>query len=162
MLVDRFGLQVHSEQRERDAIVLSMAKPGVLGPGMREVAKACRAVTSQNGPFTVSPVDAAGRRVCDAFGGRLRGGISNMVLRGTAFDELVRHLERLTDTVVVDETGIDADFDVDLELPKGWQPGSQIDDVPSFLESVKRQLGLAGAIRRVKVSLLVIDKARQP
>ena len=129
LLADRFKLAVHFETEEAPIFVLTVAKPGKLGPNLRPHAE---------GPPCDSP--APEPFVCDIYSlegnnGRLFGGS-----RHTTMDLLAAHLPSLghLSRPVVNQTGLTGKFDFKLE----WTPETPDSEGPTFLEAIREQLGL--------------------
>ena len=92
--------------------------------------------------------------------------------------QLADHLARFVDRVVIDQTGLAGNFDLDLEwTPDNWkmaQPdGPQLSpdiprlppaspDGPSLFTALREQLGLRLEATRGPVKVLVIDSVEQP
>jgi uncharacterized protein (TIGR03435 family) len=138
LLEDRFRLKIHREVREIPVFVLTLArKDGVLGPNMRR-----------------STVDCQKERAkCSirSLPGRLTAG---SITLATLTAMLSRPVERL----IVNRTGLDGAFDVDLE----WSPDQTATDKPSIFTAVQEQLGLKLESDRGPVDVVVIDHVERP
>jgi uncharacterized protein (TIGR03435 family) len=67
-------------------------------------------------------------------------------------------LASATERVVVDRTGLDGRFDVDLE----WSPDQTATEKPSIFSAVQEQLGLKLEPDRGPVDVVVIDHVERP
>jgi uncharacterized protein (TIGR03435 family) len=159
LLADRFKLVVHRESREMPVYLLVMARDDkTLGPQMRRVdvdcaAEAARAMAALRGgapppakPDTMPPC-----------GMRMRPG--DVIARGTTPQQLARNLSQFVGRAVVDRTGLDGAFDIDLQ----WSPEQTADaSGPSIFTAVQEQLGLKLDSQRIPVDVLVIDRVERP
>jgi uncharacterized protein (TIGR03435 family) len=138
LLEDRFKLSVHREVRELPVFALTLArKDGALGPQMHRSGVDCQQ----------EPV----RCIIRALPGRLTGGHITLVT-------LIAMLSRPVERLVVNRTGLDGPFDVDLE----WSPDQKATDKPSIFAAVQEQLGLRLDPVRAAVDVVVIDHVEQP
>jgi uncharacterized protein (TIGR03435 family) len=71
---------------------------------------------------------------------------------------LVNLLANTTEHIVVDRTGLQGRFDLDLE----WSPDQTATDKPSIFAAVQEQLGLKLEADRGPVSVVVIDHVERP
>ena len=151
LIVDRFQLKFHREDKEFPVYALSVAKGG---SKLKESAP----VTAPEGPpllaFVIAP-DAV----------RLPGRFASIaemcaIFQRTAFDR-----------PVVDRTGLTGRYDFDLEFtPNESQFGGQIktetpDDTkrpPDLLTAMQEQLGLRFDATRATISAMVIDRIERP
>jgi uncharacterized protein (TIGR03435 family) len=60
------------------------------------------------------------------------------------------------DRPVIDQTGLSGEFDITLDFADPSRPGS---DAPSITTAVQDQLGLKLELRKVPISVLVVDHA---
>jgi uncharacterized protein (TIGR03435 family) len=142
LLVDRFKLKFHREQKDLPGYALVIAKDGLK-----------------------LKVDKGERHEGDGRAGAGRGHISGqMISSGVLTNVLSLYLLR----PVLDQTGIDGAFNVDLK----WTPGpterapgppspaaASADDAqgPSLFAALQEQLGLRLVSRRTSVEMFVID-----
>jgi bla regulator protein blaR1 len=137
LLQERFKLRVHHEMREIPVYVLEFArKDRSLGPGFARASADC-GVTPEACRFRTTP-------------GRARGGV-------VAMPTLTNFLAGAVDRFVVDRTGLDGTFRVELD----WSP-DQVGDAPSIFTAVQEQLGLRLNAGRAPVDVLVIDHVERP
>jgi uncharacterized protein (TIGR03435 family) len=139
LLEDRFQLRTHRERRDLPIYALVRSgKNGALGPG-----------------FSRSTVDC----LKDAARCGFRGGpVGRIKAEALTNDLLTQLLGNATDRVVVDRTGLEGPFTVDLE----WSPDQSASDKPSIFTAVQEQLGLKLESTRGPVDVLVIDAVERP
>lgn len=164
LLAQRFKLRVREEQREHPVYVLTMATAkGTLGPRLRPSAVDCGAVMRGKRP-ALQPGQGP---VCSfkTPPGRLFASTFTM----PAIASLIsRHLDR----PVIDRTGLDGRFDVELEAaeiksPPDYKPGPS--DLalppaagPTIFVAVRQQLGLKLEPQIAAIAVIVVDTAERP
>jgi len=168
LLADRFGVKTHTEMRDRPIFRLVRVRPGApTGPGLTPVAAGCgQAMKALSGGEQVQA--RTGRGPDCTFGGppgQLRG-------NAVTIDMLSRVLANQVRRHIVNETGIDGSFDVDLTFspefmapsPDGaaGDPPLSPSDAPSIFTAVQEQLGLKLESARGPVEVLVVDDAHMP
>jgi uncharacterized protein (TIGR03435 family) len=132
LLEDRFKLKLHHETREMPIYALIVARPGV----MRVTTTDCRAT-----PEKCRIESTAGHYSAVALN------MNNMLIV----------LSNAVERVVVDRTGLQGSYDVDLDWAA--EPGS---DKPSIFTAVQEQLGLKMESTREAVDVVVIDHVKRP
>jgi uncharacterized protein (TIGR03435 family) len=158
LLADRFQLKTRQESRELPAYALVMARPDArLGPGLRPRSDLdCEKVvrTPLQG---VRESDLTGTL---PFCGLLKGGRGTLSFRGVPIASLLRpSVLGALDRVVIDQTGLQGLFDIDLT----WAVDAGAPaDVPSIFTAVQEQLGLRLTPTRAAIEVLVIESAQQP
>ncbi|HVQ13460.1 MAG TPA: TIGR03435 family protein [Vicinamibacterales bacterium] len=177
LLADRFSLIVHNETRTLQALLLVLArKDGALGERLRRSGDECARITPPPGvpmppppppgpPGGIRPIlpkDPDVRRGCGAMA--IAGWLS---ARKFAMDRLAQVLSVYTKRPVLDRTGLDGEFDIDLSftpefetvgpLTPGGGPPPVNPDGPSLFTAVQEQLGLRLDSQRASVEVLVID-----
>jgi uncharacterized protein (TIGR03435 family) len=168
LLADRFKLAVHTETREIPVYALVMARSdGRPGPQLRPAAVDCAALAAARGRGAPAPAPAppGERPTCG-----MRTVPGRMMAGGYALTDVARNLSPFTGRIVVDKTGLNGTFDLDLawtpdQIPTGpLPPGAQTIDPngPSLFTAVQEQLGLKLDSQRGPVEVLVIDRAEQP
>jgi uncharacterized protein (TIGR03435 family) len=152
LLADRFSLRVRSETREQRIYRLTRTT-GPRGAGLN--ARDCAAV----GAFGL----ACGRGVAAADGGVLR-------LAGIPMARLAGFLGGALGALVVDDTGLEGAYDVDMQ----WRPDissspdltdeakARIESRPSLFVAVREQLGLSLRTERGHVTVIVIENVARP
>lgn len=137
LLADRFKLALHHETRTLEALVLEVAKSG---PKLEKA--------EGEGSSTDSH----------------RGGITG---RSLSMDHFAWVLARALNVPVVNQTGLEGNFNFKLEwspdADKPVKPGEiPADTGPSIYAALQEQLGLRLASRKAPVDVLVIDHAERP
>jgi uncharacterized protein (TIGR03435 family) len=164
LLTDRVKLAVHREMREIPIYALVRVKPGgPLGPRLRPAAVDCVALmaAAQKG----TPLPPSNRILC---GTRARAG--TIAIGGMTMDQIALGLWPQLGRVVVDRTGLQGSFDLDLdfglESPAAGSTGASDappqSDAPSIFTAVQEQLGLKLESTRGPVEVLVIDRVERP
>ena len=160
LLADRFKLAVHRESREMPVYALVTARADKsLGPQIRRVdvdcaAEAARALAARRGG---APPPSAKPDAMPPCGMRMRPG--NVIARGTTLQQLTRNLSQFVGRAVVDRSGLDGAFDIDLQ----WSPEQTADaSGPSIFTAVQEQLGLKLESQRLPVDVLVVDRVERP
>ena len=87
---------------------------------------------------------------------------------GVRMSDLARNLERASERIVVDNTGLDGAWDVDLTyrfegtIPPGVPPPDNTPDTPSLFAAVQEQLGLKLDSQTVPIEMVVVAGAEMP
>jgi uncharacterized protein (TIGR03435 family) len=149
LLEDRFKLMTHRETRELPAYALIIARGdsrlgGKLKPHTGECGSAERApANGQNCGTRVNLSPAVGR----------------VTAVGITIETFARNLSGTTGRYVVDKTGLNGLFDLDLE----FTPEQSTETTgASLFTALQEQLGLKLDSQRAPVNVLVIDSAAQP
>lgn len=139
LLEDRFHLRTHRETRDLPIYALVRAgKDGAPGPGLSR-----------------SPIDCVKDPAKCGFMG---GPVGRIRAEALTSDLLMQLLGSATGRVVVDRTGLQGPFAVNLE----WSPDQSSPDKPSIFTAVQEQLGLKLESTRGPVGVLVIDRVERP
>lgn len=170
LLVERFGLKIHSEPRDIPAYDLVLArKDGRLGPQLQKSNLDCdKYISDRHPPSGVdasrpSPVSPTGKRPkCTITATRryITGGAQTLA-------QLAGPLGVMVSRPVVNKTGLKAAYDFDLKWdalglavePAGSQPPSE---EPSIFEALKEQLGLKLVPHDEKFDVYVVDQIGPP
>jgi len=168
LLRERFSLATHEEVRERPIYrLVTVRADSRLGPELKAVAGGCGEALKalSNGERAT---ERTGRGPDCAFGGppgQLQGNAVTM-------DMLARVIGGQVRRPVVNATGIEGSFDVDLTFSPEFvppPPGSRVGDLPpspsdapSIFTALQEQLGLRLESARGEVSVLVVDRAEMP
>lgn len=165
-LVERFGLKRHRETRALPIYRLIMARSDRrLGPDLKPSTVDCAQWLAEKKPRagagTPSRVAPGGRRpACDSLPTR------QFIAAGTQpISVLARSLESLTGRFVVDETGLEGNFDYDLEFTRTLETASTPtagDGKPSIFTALQEQLGLKLESDRRPMPVVVIDAISRP
>jgi len=130
---------VHHEQRQMTVYALVRLRPdGSLGPRFRQSTPDCFKESAKCG-FAGGPI------------GRVKASAITIGL-------LTQLLAGATDRVVLDRTGLDGGFEIDLE----WSPDQTATDKPSIFTAVEEQLGLKLESTKAPVDVVVIDHVERP
>jgi uncharacterized protein (TIGR03435 family) len=169
LLEERFQLQTHVKKEELPIFALVLARSdGTLGPRLRRRTTDCavdRSATRE--PANLFNPTPAERRACDR-----RIGPGTLMASGATMTNIISALPILVpglNRVVVDNTGLTGQFDVDLT----WSfettadalgvPFSSRDlNAPSVFTALQEQLGLKLESRKGPVDILVIDQIEHP
>jgi uncharacterized protein (TIGR03435 family) len=156
LLADRFKLTTHGEKRELPVFALERARrDGSLGPGLRPTA--CPEIK----------VDLSRPQPCT----NAQTGVGSLTLRGMPFSQFTPFLSSFVNRVVVDRTGLDERYDIELKwTPEQAAPGRGGAGEPpatdpnaiSIFTAVQEQLGLRLNSTRDTVDVLVIDTLEHP
>ena len=165
-LVERFGLKSHRETRAVPIYRLIIARPDRrLGPDLKPSTVDCAQWLAERKPRagagTPSRVAPGGRRpACDSLPTR------QFIAAGSQpISALARSLESITGRFVVDETGLEGNFDYDLEFTRTLETGSiptGVDGKPSIFTALEEQLGLKLESDRRPMPVVVIDAISRP
>ena len=142
LLLDRFKLSFHRENRQVDGYALVRARAGDLGPSLRPSAVDCEKV------FATTP--------------RCReGGISanTMKMVGVPLWSVLQVVIGQVGAPVSDETQLAGTYDVELRWSNDVAPS---DDLQSIFTAVQEQLGLKLEKRRVTTEVIVVDHIERP
>ena len=153
LLADRFKLRVHTESRNLLVYHLVRArKDGKLRPRLTRSTKPC--VEGQTLPCAVMGISRSGE----------------LSARVDTMDDFVRRgLMFILGVTVIDKTGLQGNFDIDLK----WTPESPAasfdgpsrtteNDGASIFTAIREQLGLKLEPQRGAVEVLVIDSVEHP
>lgn len=161
LLVERFKLTVHTEKRVVPSYVLSRAREdGRLGPALKPAAANCGPTGRGMGP---APTPG-----CSAWIGPGTVGFA-----GQPIANLARALGMLLQQPVVDRTGLDGGYDLDLKFsienlpgfPAGppGAPGPAVDpNSPTIFAALQEQLGLKLESQRAPVRVVIVDSVSLP
>lgn len=150
LLADRFGLRAHRETRDQPIYALVAATDGGrLGPKLSRSTADCDAVERDK---RVSP-DCAGMIGIGSRGGTL-------ILKGRPLARMAAVLGTVVGRVVVDQTGLSGNFDLELRWSAG--DGSATSNDPTIFTAVQEQLGLRLRASTGPVEMIVIDAVERP
>jgi uncharacterized protein (TIGR03435 family) len=85
-------------------------------------------------------------------------GRGDLVVRNASMDRFAEVLSRQTDFPVVNRTGLDGVFKLELK----WSLDSAKGDGPSLYTAIQEQLGLRLRAQKIPIEVLVIDHAERP
>ena len=149
VLETRFGFRTHREQRPFDHWVMTLVKPGVLGPRLKRVDVNCAEIDPKD-----APIDQSGRSLCRRGAEYLPG--QSMSYHGSgSIDRLAEDLARQSRNLVVNGTGLQGFF--------VWDFVYKLDLGPGRLErAVNDDLGIKLEPKRLPASVVVIDNVGMP
>ena len=176
LLEDRFKLKTHRETRELPVYALMLARTdGKLGAGLRPSTVDCAAMRGRGrggrgmapGGPPQGPPPPGERPVCG-----MRFAPNQLAAGGMPLSQLTQVLSQITQRNVVDRTGLEGGFDLDLtftpdRMPPGPPPpGVPIPSIdpngPSLFTALQEQLGLKLESTRAPVEVIVIDHVERP
>lgn len=171
LLEDRFKLRAHRETRELPIYALTLARSDrKLGAGLRPSTVDCAAMRGRGGRggFAPGPPAPGERPTCG-----MRMAPNGVMAGGILLTQLTQVLSQVTQRMVIDRTGLEGNFDVELSFtpdrmpqgppPPGAPPLPSIDpNGPSLYTAVQEQLGLKLESERAPVEVLVIDHVERP
>jgi uncharacterized protein (TIGR03435 family) len=163
LLLERFGLKLHFEQREMPVLAMVLVKPGKPGPKL---------IPHQNGqPCDEIPKPETYPKECYSYSAMpKKDGTVWYGSRATSMDligKLVGSLAGSSGEIgrrVVDQTGLTGLWDYTLEAaPPAQAPPQDAASVgPTVLEAIQDQLGIRLKAARAVVSVLVVDHVERP
>jgi uncharacterized protein (TIGR03435 family) len=163
LLVERFGLKLHFEQRELPVLAMVLVKPGKPGPRLipHERGQACDEI----------PKPETYPKECYSYSAMPnKDGLFLSGSRATSMDligKLVGSMAGASGEIgrrVVDQTGLTGLWDFTLESapPMQTPPQEAASAGPTMLEAVSDQLGIKLKAARAVVSVLVVDHVERP
>jgi uncharacterized protein (TIGR03435 family) len=170
LLRDRFQLVEHREVRQLEVYALRVAREGRLGPNLSPSKDDCATIASA--ALTGEPsVQRRGRNPCAVSAPGTRG----RYFAGSApVTDLVSVLRRNVDRPVIDQTGLQGNFGIELnwETPRpsslallaAQPPGEPLPSVDggSIFTAVRDQLGLKLEPTVASLNIIVIDAVERP
>ncbi len=174
LLTERFKLAIHNETKDAPIYALILARAdGKLGPGLKKSSVDCAALFAAGrarGGAMPPPPQPGERMQCG-----MRIGPGNLMGGGALMPQFANTLGMFAGRIVVDRTGLEGPYDVDLTWtpdqmprPAGDGPPPQINGVaidpngPSLFTAVQEQLGLKLDSQRGPVEMIVVDRAEKP
>jgi uncharacterized protein (TIGR03435 family) len=180
LLSERFHLAVHFDTREAPAFVLTLAKPGKTGPNLRPHSEGppCPEFAQ---PVTTPVNGDVFPRNCDTDQMRTTNGLRTIGYRNATTSLLATTIYFYgamageVDRPVVDQTGLDGNFDVTIKyVPGEMERLRRLGALPNpdaspadpqgaaFLHAVREQLGLKLTPSKAPIRELVIDHVERP
>ncbi len=163
---ERFALQYHLEKRPSSVYVVTAAAGGirlpVTAPG------SCVAIDPAGGPPPMprGGPNPSGSEFCEMYLGR---GVPpdglRLMVKGAPMPHLVRYLEHSFDRPLLDETGSDKKYDVDISYLRNNQPSTAEPADPSGLPTITAALKKVGILvtpKRELVDAIAIDRLERP
>ena len=178
LLADRFGLKLHFEDKEMPVVLMTLAKPGVLGPRLRPASgNTCDVPPGRSFPKG-NPQTMSADEIPWTCNYTLIGRPERMTLggaRNTSMDLIAKFLGNLGTSYglsrpVVDQTGLTGRYDFTLEfaqpLRTNAEPAADAEQSapagPDLLQAAREQLGLQFKPGKAVLSIPVIDHVQRP
>src|SRR4051812_19900853 len=137
LLEDRFKLALHHDTQPQPTYALVLARrDGVMGPRLRRTTTDC-----------LKEFDKC----------RIESAAGHYAGVGVTMSSLLIFLSNTVERVVVDRTGLQGSFDVDID----WSSDAG-SDKPSIFTAVQEQLGLRLDFERNPVDVVIIDHVERP
>ena len=155
LLADRFRLTTHPDKRELPVFALVRTRrDGSLGPGLR--ATACPDFA----------IDLSRPQPCT----NIQTGAASLTIRGMPLNQFMPYLAQRVNRVIVDRTGLDGRYDIDLkwtpepapQARAGGEPAASDPNAVSIFTALQEQLGLKLDSTRETVDVIVIDTLERP
>ena len=154
LLTQRFKLKAHRETREQPVYEVVVARADRrLGPRLTRSDSDC----ANNPPAAPPSLDSpcAGLFGVGPAGGRI-------VSKGRPLARVLSALSMAVSRTVVDRTGLQGPFDVDLQWSADVGTPVTNSDTPSIFTALQEQLGLRLEPSRAPVDVLVIESVERP
>lgn len=152
LLADRFKMVARSEKRELQSFILVKARPNApLGPNLKPSKAICAGRGGAPNPDAVP---------C----GPRPGGPGRILLVGIPMAQLAPLISVIVQRPVVDRTGIEGLYDIELTFTPEAPIGSDLANpgAPSLFTALQEQLGLKLDAQREMVDMLVIERIERP
>ena len=152
LLADRYRMVSRLEKREVQGYALVKNRAdGRLGPNLKPTTTACVGPRGEANPLAIQ---CAGR---GAAAGAVR-------IVGVPMAQLAALISLVVSRPVVDRTGLDGNYELELRFSGGAVPGALPPDpgAPSIFTALQEQLGLKLDAERELADVLVIEKIERP
>lgn len=169
LLTERFKLVLHYQPQESEVLVMTLSRPGKVGPRLRLHADGppCNVVAQRapDGPVTFDMFPCYLYMAMNEPDNMTLAGARNTTMESmTAFFSNVGHMRP-----IVDRTGIKGAIDFSMEYTQEKRGAAAVNpdgqaEVPgtTFLDAVKGQLGLKLEPAKVPVEVPVVDHVEMP
>jgi uncharacterized protein (TIGR03435 family) len=164
LLADRFKLKMHTEPRELSVFGLVLARrDGRPGEHLKKSDTDCKRPTAPPS----APIDLSVPNQC----GVIMGGPGRMNFRGVTMEIIAAQLSSRVGRSVVDRTGLDGRYDLDVEFSPQPLQASGADpaavdrpagDAASLYTALQEQLGLKLESQKGSIDVTVIDSVERP
>jgi uncharacterized protein (TIGR03435 family) len=169
MLHERFALRTHFESRDMEGYELVLVRGDRrLGPSLKPAELDCEPFLTGRRPMKESGVDDNGRLRCAPRASTVDSVVTQH-LKGANLARLITSLENLLARSVVDRTGLQGPFDLELtfsieglNVTNRPQPAAGSPEGPAVFTALEEQLGLRLAPARAVVEVFVIDAVERP
>jgi uncharacterized protein (TIGR03435 family) len=174
ILVERFRLKAHTEQRPTEVYALVLARDGKPGPRLRPADDRCEKRAAAKLDFPPPRFPAPGQRPDCGSGRWTKDGLVQLRLGSVGMPTLISQTRarEAMGRLVVDRTGLQGRFDVELDyvpdqtqaLPPGQEQARSGAGAsgPSLTTALREQLGFRFEKRKEPVDVLVIDHVEMP
>jgi uncharacterized protein (TIGR03435 family) len=153
LLEDRFKMVTHWETRELPVYGLVLATPGKLGPKLTPHTGDCNRPAASAPPAPGSAPVNCGTRA------NMSGTVGKVTGSGITMATFARNLSGGTGRYVIDQTGLEGAFDLELEFTPDQSPDTT---GSSLFTAIQEQLGLKLDSHRAPVEVIVIDRVERP
>jgi uncharacterized protein (TIGR03435 family) len=148
LLGTRFYLQTHRETREMPVFLLTVGTTNKrLGPNISTSDVDCAATVA------IPAAQATRSSACNV---EIRSG--HLTAGAITMSQFVRNLASTLQRPVIDKTGFQGSFNIDLD----WAPDANDTTKPSLVTALQEQLGLKLESSRGPVEVVVIDRIEHP
>jgi bla regulator protein BlaR1 len=172
LLAERFKLVIHRESREMNALVLTLASDGRLGPKMKKSDRECEHLGTAATAFVLTSPPADGQRpAC----GYISSGVGRIVGVGLDMPTIIDLIATgPLGLPMVDQTGLKDRYDIDVTYTPtpfmaatlaqtGREPMPGVDpNGPSLSSAVKEQLGFKLETKKMLIPVVVVDHIEPP
>jgi uncharacterized protein (TIGR03435 family) len=172
LLAERFKLAIHRESREMNALVLTLASDGRLGPKMKKSDRECEHLGTAATAFVLTSPPADGQRpAC----GYISGGVGRIVGVGLDMPTIIDLIATgPLGLPMVDQTGLKDRYDIDVTYTPtpfmaatlaqtGREPMPGVDpNGPSLSSAVEEQLGFKLQTKKMPIPVVVVDHIEPP
>ena len=173
VLVERFRLKAHIEQRPTEVYALVLAnRDRKFGPGLRPAGDECFKRAAAKLDFPPPGFPAPGERPGCGIHRSMKDGVMRVRLGSVPIATILSAVRAQAELggLTVDGTGLQGYFDVELDYvpasaqasAPGQEQGRPAPSGPSFTTALREQLGLRFEKRKEPVDVLVIDHVEMP
>jgi uncharacterized protein (TIGR03435 family) len=173
LLSQRFKLVAHHETRQVPVFAAILAKPGTLGPQLRQhpAGAPCSTTNASNTKSSTPPTDSAGfPTLCGGFANYIHPAIPSHRRVGGGNVTLATIVSSFTGLgnlgrPVVDKTELTGGYDFVLEYLPEPPPGQELppDSLgPTFQQALKEQLGLKLVAQKAPIDFVIVDHVERP
>jgi len=152
LLADRFKLSFHRETRDTKVYALQISDGGL------KIHKAANPPADDDSSFSSGVFEDRLWHVTRSLPGAPATVPSG--LRISTFTEVFND-RSLFDRILVDRTGLEGFYDIDLKLPPGdktiFPERGAVPDIPELLSGMEKQLGLKAEKKTLPIEIMVID-----
>jgi uncharacterized protein (TIGR03435 family) len=176
LLMERFGLSIHKEERVVPVFAAVLEHPNALGPQLRVHPSNANCPPDAPNPTATSrqvssiPTDAGFPSVCGRFANSLTSSIAHHRRVGGGRLSMAKIVNSFSGVGVlgkpaIDRTGLTGEYDFVVDFLPNPGPEAPIDiDVegPNFVEAVRKQLGIKLVSDKAPVAFVFVDHINRP